>query len=155
MATILDGKALAAEVRAEVAAGVKDFQGRAGRSPGLAVVLVGDDPASQIYVRHKDRAAQAVGIGARTLRLPADTSEAALLEQVAALNADAEVDGILCVNPGSPTYPHNYDTQFGTLGFLTIENQQAAASIHLITDDGIVPFDWDAVPPWKLRPPRR
>ena len=67
----------------------------------------------------------------------------------------ASVDGILCVNPGSPTYPHNYDTQYGTLGFLTIENQQASASVHLITESGITPFDWDAVPPWKLRPERK
>ena len=63
----------------------------------------------------------------------------------------ASVDGVLCVNPGSPTYPHNYDTQYGTLGFLTIEDRQATASVHLITDDGIEPFDWNAVPPWKLR----
>ena len=63
----------------------------------------------------------------------------------------AEIDGILCVNPGSPTYPHNYDTQYGTIGFLDIDNDRADASVWLITDDGIEPFDWDAVPPWKLR----
>ncbi|MEZ5559623.1 MAG: metallophosphoesterase family protein [Pseudomonadales bacterium] len=62
-----------------------------------------------------------------------------------------EVDGVLCVNPGSPTYPHNYDTQFGTLGFLELDNYEARASIHLITASGIEPFDWDAVPPWKRR----
>jgi putative phosphoesterase len=65
--------------------------------------------------------------------------------------AIASIDGILCVNPGSPTYPHNYDTQYGTIGFLELANQQAAASIHLITEAGIEPFDWDAVQPWKLR----
>ncbi|MYD99259.1 MAG: YfcE family phosphodiesterase [Gammaproteobacteria bacterium] len=63
----------------------------------------------------------------------------------------AEIDGILCVNPGSPTYPHNYDTQYGTIGFLDIDGDRADASVWLITDDGIEPFDWDAVPPWKLR----
>ena len=63
----------------------------------------------------------------------------------------AEVDGILCVNPGSPTYPHNYDTQYGTIGFLELDDGKADASVWLITDDGIEPFDWDAVPPWKLR----
>lgn len=63
----------------------------------------------------------------------------------------AETDGILCVNPGSPTYPHNYDTQYGTIGFLDIDGDRAEASVWLITDDGIEPFDWDAVPPWKLR----
>jgi len=67
----------------------------------------------------------------------------------------ASVDGILCVNPGSPTYPHNYDTQYGTLGFLRIENRRAWASVHLITESGIAPFDWKAVPPWKLRPSRK
>jgi hypothetical protein len=61
------------------------------------------------------------------------------------------VDGILCVNPGSPTYPHNYDTQYGTIGFLDIERGKAKASVWLITDDGIVPFDWDSIPPWRLR----
>ena len=63
--------------------------------PGLAVVLVGDDPASAIYVRAKDRAASAVGIAAHTIRLPADTSEEALITQIARLNADPAVDGIL------------------------------------------------------------
>ena len=63
----------------------------------------------------------------------------------------AEIDGILCVNPGSPTYPHNYDTQYGTIGFLDIDGNRADASVWLITDNGIEPFDWDAVPPWRLR----
>lgn len=60
-------------------------------------------------------------------------------------------DGILCVNPGSPTYPHNYDTQYGTIGFLEIAGDQAEASVWLINDDGIEPFDWEAVPPWRRR----
>ena len=62
-----------------------------------------------------------------------------------------QIDGILCVNPGSPTYPHNYDTQYGTIGFLDIDGDRAEPSVWLITDDGIEPFDWDAVPPWRLR----
>ena len=62
-----------------------------------------------------------------------------------------EIDGILCVNPGSPTYPHNYDTQYGTIGFLDIDGDRADASVWLITDDGIEPFDWEAIPPWRLR----
>lgn len=61
-----------------------------------------------------------------------------------------EVQGIFCVNPGSPTYPHNYDTQYGTIGFLTLDDGAAHASVHLITDEGIAPFDWEATPPWKL-----
>ena len=63
----------------------------------------------------------------------------------------AKVDGILCVNPGSPTYPHNYDTQYGTIGFLELDDGRADASVWLITDDGIEPFDWEAIPPWRLR----
>lgn len=55
------------------------------------------------------------------------------------------------MNPGSPTYPHNYDTQYGTIGFLELDDGRASASVWLITDDGIEPFDWDAIPPWKLR----
>lgn len=61
------------------------------------------------------------------------------------------VDGIYCVNPGSPTYPHNYDTQLGTLGFLTLDDGRAEASIWQLVDHGIEPFDWEAVPPWKRR----
>ncbi len=70
--------------------------------PGLAVVLVGDDPASAVYVRSKDRAAAAAGIAAQTIRLPAATAEAELLAVVARLNADPEVDGILVQMPLPP-----------------------------------------------------
>jgi len=97
-ATLIDGKQVAAAVRAEVAARVSAL----AFTPGLAVVLVGDDPASAIYVRNKDRAAAAAGIAARTLRLPADTTEAALLAIVAGLNADPTVDGILVQMPLPP-----------------------------------------------------
>ena len=62
-----------------------------------------------------------------------------------------EVDGVLCVNPGSPTYPHNYDTTYGTIGFLDLEDGSASASIWQLTDDGIEPFDWDAIPAWQRR----
>jgi methylenetetrahydrofolate dehydrogenase (NADP+)/methenyltetrahydrofolate cyclohydrolase len=97
-AALIDGKAVAAALRAALAQRVAalPFQ------PGLAVVLVGDDPASAVYVRNKDRAAASVGIAARTIRLPADTAQAALLAQVAALNADPAVDGILVQLPLPP-----------------------------------------------------
>ena len=62
-----------------------------------------------------------------------------------------QVQGVLCVNPGSPTYPHNYDTQFGTIGFLELADGEARPSVWQITQDGIEPFDWDAIPPWKRR----
>ncbi|MDP6376925.1 MAG: metallophosphoesterase family protein [Pseudomonadales bacterium] len=63
----------------------------------------------------------------------------------------ATIDGILCVNPGSPMYPHNYDTQLGTVGFLRLDEGEAQASVWQLTVDGIEPFEWDAVPPWKRR----
>jgi len=97
-AALIDGKAVAAALRAALAARVAALPFR----PGLAVVLVGDDPASAVYVRNKDRAAASVGIAARTIRLPADTAQAALLAQIAALNADPAVDGILVQLPLPP-----------------------------------------------------
>ena len=95
---MLDGRALAARLRDELAAQVAALP----YQPGLAVVLVGDDAASGVYVRSKDRAAQAAGIAARTLREPATISEAALLAIVAGLNADPDVDGILVQLPLPP-----------------------------------------------------
>ena len=94
-ARIIDGKAVAAALRAEVAARVATLDFR----PGLAVVLVGEDPASTVYVRNKDRAAAAAGIAARTIRLPTTVGQAALLAEVARLNADPAVDGILVQLP--------------------------------------------------------
>lgn len=94
-ARIIDGKASAVALRARIAANVSGL----GFRPGLAVVLVGDDPASRVYVRSKDRAAAQAGIMARTIYLPADTTEAALLAHVTALNADPEIDGILVQMP--------------------------------------------------------
>jgi methylenetetrahydrofolate dehydrogenase (NADP+)/methenyltetrahydrofolate cyclohydrolase len=93
--TLIDGKAVAAALRAEVAAGVATL----GFAPGLAVVLVGDDPASAVYVRNKDRAATSAGIAAHTHRLPADTTEADLLALVRTLNADPAIHGILVQMP--------------------------------------------------------
>jgi methylenetetrahydrofolate dehydrogenase (NADP+) / methenyltetrahydrofolate cyclohydrolase len=93
-ARTIDGKALAAKVREEVALEIAELG-----HVGLATVLVGDDPASDVYIRGKHKAALAAGIDARDLRLPADTSEAEILELVAGLNADDEVDGILVQLP--------------------------------------------------------
>lgn len=97
-ARIIDGKAVAARLRLDVAHRVSGL----GFAPGLAVILVGDDPASAVYVRSKDRAAREAGIAARTIRLPADTPESLLLDRIAALNADEAVDGILVQLPLPP-----------------------------------------------------
>lgn len=101
-ARILDGKLLAATLRAEVAARVAALSRAAGRPPGLAVILVGDDPASAIYVRNKTRACREAGIASRQLTLPASVPQAALLAAIAALNADPAVDGLLLQLPLPP-----------------------------------------------------
>ena len=98
-AIIIDGKARAAALRASVAAGVAEFVAAHGRAPGLTVVIVGDDPASAVYVRSKGIATEAAGMVSATHRLSADTTQAELLALVAALNADAAVDGILVQLP--------------------------------------------------------
>ena len=99
---VIDGKAFAAELRGRVAEGVAAFQAAAGRRPGLAVVLVGDDPASGVYVRSKGRATREAGMESFEHRLPVDTDEATLLALVNALNADPAVDGILVQLPLPP-----------------------------------------------------
>jgi methylenetetrahydrofolate dehydrogenase (NADP+) / methenyltetrahydrofolate cyclohydrolase len=103
IARIIDGKSLAATLRTEVAAKVA----AAGFTPALAVVLVGDDPASSVYVRTKDRAAREAGIEALTIRLPADTPQAELLATIQKLNDDPAIDGILVQLP----LPQGIDTQ--------------------------------------------
>ena len=94
-ARIIDGKAIAAALRARLAERVARLPFR----PGLAFVLVGDDPASAVYVRGKDRAARAVGIDVQTIRLPTDTSEETLLTRIAGLNANPAIDAILVQLP--------------------------------------------------------
>ncbi|WP_010184166.1 bifunctional methylenetetrahydrofolate dehydrogenase/methenyltetrahydrofolate cyclohydrolase FolD [Sphingomonas sp. PAMC 26605] len=98
-AAIIDGKAFAADLRARVAERVAAFAQRAGRAPGLAVVLVGDDPASAVYVRSKGKATEAAGMIGIEHRLPADVPQQALLDLVDALNADPAIDGILVQLP--------------------------------------------------------
>jgi methylenetetrahydrofolate dehydrogenase (NADP+)/methenyltetrahydrofolate cyclohydrolase len=97
-AKIIDGKALAARLRSAMADEVKQLTARSVR-PGLAVVLVGEDPASQIYVRNKTKALAEAGFACFDHHLPADTAEDKLLGLVAALNADRAVDGILVQLP--------------------------------------------------------
>ncbi|MFL5838036.1 MAG: tetrahydrofolate dehydrogenase/cyclohydrolase catalytic domain-containing protein, partial [Solirubrobacteraceae bacterium] len=98
-ATIIDGKAVAARVRAAVAEGVEAYAAEAGRPPALATVLVGDDPASQIYIANKHRAAEQVGIATTDHRLPADTTRDDLVAVLAGLAADPDVSGILLQLP--------------------------------------------------------
>ena len=99
MAAIIDGKAIAKRVRTEVLARAQAFEKRTGRKPGLEVVLVGDDPASQVYVRNKERASIETGMRGAVHRVPADASQGRVVELVQRLNADPAVDGILVQLP--------------------------------------------------------
>jgi len=98
----IEGRPIAERLVARVAEGVAELKRTRGVRPGLAVVLVGDDPASQIYVKSKGEQSLAVGMHSVTTRLPAETTEAALLAEVAALNADPAIHGILVQFPVPP-----------------------------------------------------
>ena len=98
-AQLIDGKAIAAQTRAQVARDVAAFVARTGRQPGLATVLVGDDPASAVYVANKQRGCEEVGIAGFSHDLPADTTREDLIALVEQLNADPAVSGILVQLP--------------------------------------------------------
>lgn len=98
MATIIDGKAIAAAVRADVAAEVAELK-KKGIAPGLAVIIVGDDPASRVYVNNKKKACAEAGIYSEEFALPADTTQDELLALVASLNNRSDINGILCQLP--------------------------------------------------------
>src|SRR5580658_1261226 len=98
-AIVIDGQEVAARLRRELAAAVDELRARDGVTPGLATIIVGDDPASQIYVRSKGRACLATGLASFEHRLPADTPEATLIALIDALNRDERVDGILVQLP--------------------------------------------------------
>lgn len=99
MTRLLDGKALAAELRAEVAASVRELLAGGGRAPGLVAMLVGEDPASKVYVGSKTRTCAEVGMRGRNLQLPADATADDVAAAIDGLNADPEVDGILVQLP--------------------------------------------------------
>ncbi|MGH7053498.1 MAG: bifunctional 5,10-methylenetetrahydrofolate dehydrogenase/5,10-methenyltetrahydrofolate cyclohydrolase [Stellaceae bacterium] len=101
-AHIIDGRALAAALRLRVAEAAAQLKSAHGIVPGLATLLVGDDPASLSYIRSKGRAAGEAGLASREARLPADTTEAAVLAEVARLGADEEIDAILVQLPLPP-----------------------------------------------------
>ena len=106
-ASIIDGKEVARESNARVAQAVAAFKSARGVAPGLTVVLVGEDPASKVYVANKEREAKAAGFNSIQHRLPASTSQAEVLDLVARLNADPQVNGILVQLP----LPKQVDTQ--------------------------------------------
>jgi methylenetetrahydrofolate dehydrogenase (NADP+) / methenyltetrahydrofolate cyclohydrolase len=124
-ADIIDGKAFAEGLRARVAALVPAFEAAAGRKPGLAVVIVGEDPASQVYVRSKGKATEAAGMASFSHTLPETTSEAELLDLVGRLNADPAVDGILVQLP----LPRHIDDQ---RVIATIDPEKDVDGFHVV-----------------------
>jgi methylenetetrahydrofolate dehydrogenase (NADP+)/methenyltetrahydrofolate cyclohydrolase len=102
MARVLDGNAIAGQVKAQVAAGVAEFRQAHGRAPGLQVILAGDDAASAVYVRNKEKAAHEAGFAGGVHRMPASASQFEVLQQVERFNADPAVDGILVQLPLPP-----------------------------------------------------
>jgi methylenetetrahydrofolate dehydrogenase (NADP+)/methenyltetrahydrofolate cyclohydrolase len=138
-AAVIDGKAFAEGLRARVAALVPAFEAAAGRRPGLAVVIVGEDPASQVYVRAKGKATETSGMASFSHSLPATTTEADLLALVRTLNADPAVDGILVQ---LPLPPHIDDQRV----IATIDPDKDVDGFHVVNagrlavgQDGFVP----------------
>ena len=99
MAEIINGKLVSSEIRAEIAKEVAAFKAQSGVTPGLAVIIVGNNPASLVYVRNKAKACAEVGINSIEIALPEDVTEAEVLDRIAALNADPAVHGILVQLP--------------------------------------------------------
>ena len=112
MATRLDGRQLAAEIEQRLAAVVAERLAKAGRPPGLAVLRVGDDPASGVYVANKEKACSRIGITNLGAHLPADTPAAELLATIQRLNADPAVDGILLQLPLPPGLEEGPECRF-------------------------------------------
>ncbi len=99
MAQLIDGKKISAEVRAELAEETAAFFARTGIKPGLAVIIVGEDPASQVYVRNKRRACEEIGYYSEAYELPADTTQEELMQLVRRLNGEEKIHGILVQLP--------------------------------------------------------
>ena len=99
MAKIIDGKAISKQVREEIAADVVSFKEKHGQAPGLAVIIVGNDPASQVYVRNKKKACEEVGFYSESYELPAETTQEELVALVEKLNSDDKINGILVQLP--------------------------------------------------------
>ncbi|MBN2191439.1 MAG: bifunctional methylenetetrahydrofolate dehydrogenase/methenyltetrahydrofolate cyclohydrolase FolD [Polyangiaceae bacterium] len=139
MGKLIDGKAVAATVRAEVAQRVATFTRVAGRAPGLHVILAGEDPGSVVYVRNKEKAAKEVGMVGEVHRLPDSVTEADLLALVEALNQDSSVDGILVQFP-VPKQIHQAEV------LRTIHPDKDVDGLHAVNvgrlwsgDEGLVP----------------
>lgn len=136
----IDGKALAQELRDTLAVEVQQLKDERGITPGLTVVLVGEDPASQVYVRNKARQTQEIGMISNKIDLPADTSQQALLEQLHRLNSDPTVHGILVQLP----LPSHIDE---ALVIETIAPEKDVDGFHPMNSGGLCNGDPNALVP--------
>lgn len=139
MATIIDGKATGAKVRAKLAQDTVEFKKKYGYAPGLAVIIVGDDPASKVYVRNKKKACEEVGYNSFEYALPEETTEEELLSLIAKLNADKSVHGILVQSP----VPKHIDEKKIQLNILPEKDVDA---FHPVNVGKIMIGDYDFVP---------
>lgn len=139
MTTIIDGKKTAADIRSNLVAEVKELTAQ-GRQPGLAVVLVGNDPASQVYVNSKVRACEELGIYSQKWELPTETTQEELVKLIHTLNADVRIHGILVQSPPPPHINEeavimNIDPRKDVDGFHPVN----VAKLVLEEEDGFVP----------------
>ena len=139
MAKRIDGKQIAGEIRMELAGKVAAFRAANGFAPGLAVIIVGENPASKVYVRNKQRACEEVGIASTVIALPEDTKEEELLSVVAELNADTSVHGILVQLP----LPRHLDAE---KVLLSMDPRKDVDAFHPYNVGRIMIGDYDFLP---------
>ncbi len=139
MAKRIDGKQIAGEIRGELTKKVAEFRAANGFAPGLAVIIVGENPASKVYVRNKQRACEEIGIASTVIELPEDTKEEELLSVVAELNADTSVHGILVQLP----LPRHLDAE---KVLLSIDPRKDVDAFHPYNVGRIMIGDYDFLP---------
>ena len=139
MAKRIDGKQIAGEIRLELTGKVAAFRAANGFAPGLAVIIVGENPASKVYVRNKQRACEEVGIASTVIALPEDTKEEELLSVVAEVNADTSVHGILVQLP----LPHHLDAE---KVLLSMDPRKDVDAFHPYNVGRIMIGDYDFLP---------
>lgn len=139
MAKRIDGKQIAGEIRGELTKKVAEFRAANGFAPGLAVIIVGENSASKVYVRNKQRACEEIGIASTVIELPEDTKEEELLSVVAELNADTSVHGILVQLP----LPHHLDAE---KVLLSIDPRKDVDAFHPYNVGRIMIGDYDFLP---------
>ena len=139
MAIIIDGKKTSADIKAELAEETKSFIENTGVTPGLAVVIVGNDPASEVYVRNKCRACEAVGFYSEKYEMPEDTTEKELLDLIEKLNADEKIHGILVQLP----LPRHLDVE---KVLLAIKPEKDVDAFHPYNTGKIMQGKYDFLP---------